>query len=171
MFSSVRRLLFRPPSSPTEAPAGTIVESEVLKATCKPADSSSQKPAEAAGRPCDQQISEPPHSADSNSSPCSLLPSAAKAETCACSSSNTHEQATPENRSRTSGKILYGSQKGTCAAYAHLVAEQLGKFSMDMAVVNMEAYEVEHLWKERLVVIIISTYEGGTPPASPGERQ
>lgn len=35
---------------------------------------------------------------------------------------------------------------------------------MQLSVLDLGAFEVEQLWRERLVIIVTSTYEDGTPP-------
>ncbi len=62
------------------------------------------------------------------------------------------------------GKILYASQKGTSAAFARRLAEKAKEQGWLMPAADLANYEVEHLWKEQLIVLVMSTYEGGSPP-------
>lgn len=62
------------------------------------------------------------------------------------------------------GKILFGSQKGTSAWFARKLTEHAAAEGLQLRVVDLSAYEVEQLWEEELVIIVISTYEDGTPP-------
>ena len=68
------------------------------------------------------------------------------------------------NAEHLSGKVLFGSQKGTSAKFARLLAERAAGQGMQLTVSDLAAFEVEQVWKERLVVIVTSTYEDGTPP-------
>lgn len=63
-----------------------------------------------------------------------------------------------------SGKVLFGSQKGTSARFARQLAETARAQGMQLTVTDLAAFEVEQLWKEQLVVIVTSTYEDGRPP-------
>jgi hypothetical protein len=40
-----------------------------------------------------------------------------------------------------------------------------------MQALDLASYEVEHLWKEPLLVLIMSTYENGSPPDSARSAQ
>lgn len=62
------------------------------------------------------------------------------------------------------GKVLFGSQKGTSSRLARQLAEQAAAQGVQLSVLDLGAFEVEQLWRERLVIIVISTYEDGTPP-------
>lgn len=64
------------------------------------------------------------------------------------------------------GKVLYGSQKGTAAAFAKQLARQAATFGVELQAVDLKDYEVEQLWKEHLVLLVLSTYENGSPPDS-----
>lgn len=61
-------------------------------------------------------------------------------------------------------KVLYGSQKGTCHRLAEKLCRMVEATGGQAVLVNMKDYEVENLFKERSVVIVISTYENGSPP-------
>ena len=63
-----------------------------------------------------------------------------------------------------SGKIFYGTQKGTSKRLAHRLARKAKSFGLDLTAVNMADYEVEKLPSEKLAFFIISTYTDGTPP-------
>lgn len=62
--------------------------------------------------------------------------------------------------------MLYGSQKGTAAAFAKQLVRQAATFGVEMQDVDLQDYEVEQLWKEHLVLLVLSTYENGSPPDS-----
>lgn len=64
------------------------------------------------------------------------------------------------------GKILYGSQKGTAATFAKQLAMQAATFGVELQAMDLKEYEVEQLWREHLVLIVLSTYENGSPPDS-----
>lgn len=64
------------------------------------------------------------------------------------------------------GKVLYGSQKGTAASFAKQLAMQAATFGVELQAVDLQDYEVEQLWKEHWVLIVLSTYENGSPPDS-----
>ena len=64
------------------------------------------------------------------------------------------------------GKILYASQKGTAASYAHQLAKAAASAGLALTVTDVAHYEVEQMWKEQCIVLVLSTYEDGTPPTS-----
>lgn len=64
------------------------------------------------------------------------------------------------------GRIIYGSQTGTAARLALDLAEAASKQGLVLEVSDMANYEVEQMWKERLLLLVVSTYEGGGPPAN-----
>ena len=78
-----------------------------------------------------------------------------------------HQPASASAQSqRLPGKVLYGSQKGTAAAFAKQLARQAATFGVELQAVDLKVYEVEQLWKEHLVLLVLSTYENGSPPDS-----
>ena len=64
------------------------------------------------------------------------------------------------------GKILYGSQKGTAAFFAHQLARAAASAGLALTVADVAQYEVEQMWKEQCIVLVLSTYEDGAPPSS-----
>ncbi|DBA96026.1 hypothetical protein WJX77_003968 [Trebouxia sp. C0004] len=60
------------------------------------------------------------------------------------------------------GKVLYGSQKGTAALFANQLVRQAATFGVELQAMNLETYEVEQLWKEHMVLLVLSTYENGS---------
>ena len=64
------------------------------------------------------------------------------------------------------GKILYASQKGTAASYAHQLSRAAALAGLVLTVADVAQYEVEQMWKEQCLVLVLSTYEDGTPPSS-----
>ena len=97
-----------------------------------------------------------PHDCGSNACRCK--------ETTAESHLPGHENRTSERPS--SGKVLFGSQKGTSARFAQHLAEQAAAQGMQLTVLDLGGFEVEQLWKEQLVIVVTSTYEDGMPPQS-----
>ena len=70
------------------------------------------------------------------------------------------------SRDITTGKVLYGTQKGNSRRLAHKLAH-LAKvnFGLELEVLSLDGYEVEKLPEERgLVFFVVSTYTDGTPP-------
>ena len=63
-----------------------------------------------------------------------------------------------------SGKILYGSQSGTCQKLAENLSHAARMQGYSMSVHNLKHYEVEDLWREHFVVVLISTFQDGSPP-------
>lgn len=64
-------------------------------------------------------------------------------------------------------KVLYGTTKGTSEGFANELVEQATMLGMEASAVFLEDYEPESLQDETSVVIfILPTYEGGTPPPS-----
>jgi hypothetical protein len=84
-------------------------------------------------------------------------------DACECKESSAALQTLGHEHVRT-GKILFGSQKGTSSRLARQLAEQAAAQGVQLSVLDMGAFEVEQLWKEPLVIIVTSTYEDGTPP-------
>lgn len=62
------------------------------------------------------------------------------------------------------GRILYGSQTGTAARLARDLADAASRQGVVLDLSDMASYEVEQLWKEQLLLLVVSTYEGGDPP-------
>jgi len=73
---------------------------------------------------------------------------------------------TRRKRRRIEGKVLYGSQSGGCEKLARRVGDKLREKGINVKVVDLKDYEVEDLLKEKLILVVISTYEGGDPPDS-----
>lgn len=66
----------------------------------------------------------------------------------------------------TAGTILWGSQSGGCRKLAEALARRATAAGVQLAVCDLAGYEVESLYQEALVFVVISTYQGGTPPAN-----
>ena len=64
------------------------------------------------------------------------------------------------------GKILYGSQKGTAASFAHQLARAAASAGLALTAADVAQYEVEQMWKEQCIVLVLSTYEDGNPPTA-----
>ncbi len=62
------------------------------------------------------------------------------------------------------GRILYGTQTGSAGRLAGDLAHAAVQLGLTLEVMDMARYEVEQLWKEQLVLVVVSTYEGGGPP-------
>eukprot|EP01023_Acetabularia_acetabulum_P004903 TRINITY_DN12051_c0_g1_i1.p1 TRINITY_DN12051_c0_g1~~TRINITY_DN12051_c0_g1_i1.p1 ORF type:complete len:659 (-),score=98.37 TRINITY_DN12051_c0_g1_i1:343-2319(-) len=61
--------------------------------------------------------------------------------------------------------ILYGSQTGGGAKNSQQLLQRFEANGFaNVRLVNMKDYEVENLWKEQIIIVIISTYEDGKPP-------
>lgn len=91
--------------------------------------------------------------------------------TCLSDSQHTGSEAAKEQQgpvplSQTVGKALYASQKGTAASYAHQLAKAAASVGVALTVADVAQYEVEQMWKEQCIVLVLSTYEDGTPPSS-----
>lgn len=73
---------------------------------------------------------------------------------------------TSEDREIDSILVLFGSQTGTCSMLAERFAVQASeKHDFYVQVVDVKDYDPENLAQEKgFVVVIISTYEGGTAP-------
>eukprot|EP00210_Caulerpa_lentillifera_P005773 g5520.t1 len=65
-----------------------------------------------------------------------------------------------------SGKILFGSQTGTCRKLAYLLRQASTRTHTRFQVVDLKDYEVDDLFDEELILIVISTHENGTPPTT-----
>ena len=61
-------------------------------------------------------------------------------------------------------KILYGSQRGTCRRLALELQKTLDERGYHAECMSLKDYEVEDLFKEKFVTVLISTYENGSPP-------
>ena len=85
-----------------------------------------------------------------------------KASDCGCE----HKSVPTKTASHLPGKVLYGSQKGTAATFAKQIARQAASLGVELQAVGLKDYEVEQLWKEHLVIFVLSTYEHGSPPTS-----
>ncbi|KAL3153770.1 hypothetical protein ABBQ32_013358 [Trebouxia sp. C0010 RCD-2024] len=87
-------------------------------------------------------------------------------EACAGAAPLQKQQPASAQLQRLPGKVLYGSQKGTAATFAKQLARQAATFGVELQAVDLQDYEVEQLWKEHLVLLVLSTYENGQPPHS-----
>ena len=85
---------------------------------------------------------------------------------CGCAEPSQQHQPASAQLQRLPGKVLYGSQKGTAATFAKQLARQAATFGVELQAVDLKDYEVEQLWKEHLVLFVLSTYENGSPPDS-----
>ena len=88
-----------------------------------------------------------------------------------CSNSQETTQASslplvPDAQSASQGRVLYASQKGTAAAYAGQLAAAAASVGLCLTVTNIAQYEVEQMWNEQCIVLILSTYEDGNPPTA-----
>ncbi|XP_024536839.1 S-adenosyl-L-methionine-dependent tRNA 4-demethylwyosine synthase-like [Selaginella moellendorffii] len=61
-------------------------------------------------------------------------------------------------------KLLFASETGTSAALAKRLAGKLGERGIPVELVDPSGYEPEEFLKERLVVMVVSTWEDGNPP-------
>lgn len=62
------------------------------------------------------------------------------------------------------GKILVGSQTGTCSRLGRQLASAAAEQSISLELQSLLDYEPEQLLQEKLVLLIVSTYEDGKPP-------
>lgn len=85
---------------------------------------------------------------------------------CGCATESQDQSLAPAQSERLPGKVLYGSQKGTAASFAKQLVRQAATFGVELQAVDLKDYEVEQLWKEHLVLLVLSTYENGLPPDS-----
>ena len=84
-----------------------------------------------------------------------------------CHCADPHQSpSTQPAAARLPGKVLYGSQKGTAASFANQLVRQAATFGVELQAMDLETYEVEQLWKEHLVLLVLSTYENGSAPDS-----
>lgn len=96
-------------------------------------------------------------------SACGCTPAAARTAAVAASQGD-KTQETEASHKDIKGKILYASQKGTAAAFAKQLADRAMQQGIHMQLADLAGYEVEHLWNEQLIVLVMSTYEEGAPP-------
>ena len=85
---------------------------------------------------------------------------------CGCTPGLDNAQPPCIKTQRLPGKVLYGTQKGTAANFAKQLVRQAATFGVELHAVDLKDYEVEQLWKEHLVLLVLSTYENGSPPDS-----
>ena len=64
------------------------------------------------------------------------------------------------------GRVLYASQKGTAAAYASQLAAAAASAGLCLTVTDIAQYEVEQMWNEQCIILVLSTYEDGNPPTA-----
>ena len=64
------------------------------------------------------------------------------------------------------GKILIGSQTGTCSKLGASLASRGAEQNVCLELQSLLDYEPEQLLQEKLVLLVISTYEEGKPPSS-----
>ena len=81
---------------------------------------------------------------------------------CGCA----HKQVTAISATPLPGKVLYGSQKGTAATFANQMVRHAAGLGVELQAIDLKNYEVEQLWKEHLILLVVSTYENGSPPES-----
>ena len=72
----------------------------------------------------------------------------------------------PDAPSVSQGRVLYASQKGTAAAYAGQLAAAAASAGLCLTVTDIAQYEVEQMWAEQCIVLVLSTYEDGAPPTA-----
>ena len=72
----------------------------------------------------------------------------------------------PDTPPASQGRVLYASQKGTAAAYAGQLAAAAASAGLCLTVTDVAQYEVEQMWNEQCIVLVLSTYEDGNPPAA-----
>ena len=72
----------------------------------------------------------------------------------------------PDTLTASHGRVLYASQKGTAAAYASQLAAAAASAGLCLTVTDIAHYEVEQMWTEQCITLVLSTYEDGTPPTA-----
>jgi hypothetical protein len=70
----------------------------------------------------------------------------------------------PRDADAVMGRVLFGTQRGGAAAFARQLVADGAKSGVTLEASDMQTYEVEQLWKERVLLVVVSTYEGGEPP-------
>ncbi len=64
------------------------------------------------------------------------------------------------------GKILVGSQTGTCSALGASLVAAAAQHNISLELQDLLDYEPEQLLQEKLILLLVSTYEDGAPPTS-----
>ena len=59
-----------------------------------------------------------------------------------------------------------GSQTGTCSALGASLVAAAAQHNISLELQNLLDYEPEQLLQEKLILLLVSTYEDGTPPTS-----
>ena len=72
----------------------------------------------------------------------------------------------PDATSASQGRVLFASQKGTAAAYASQLAAAAASVGLCLTVTDIAQYEVEQMWAEQCIILVLSTYEDGNPPTA-----
>ena len=77
-----------------------------------------------------------------------------------------HQPGRMQAHSRLHGRVLVGSQTGTCSALGASLVSAAAQQNISLELQNLLDYEPEQLLQEKLVLLVVSTYEDGTPPTS-----
>ena len=72
----------------------------------------------------------------------------------------------PNTPPASQGRVLYASQKGTAAAYASQLAAAAASVGLCLTVTDIAQYEVEQMWTEQCIALVLSTHEDGNPPTA-----
>lgn len=70
------------------------------------------------------------------------------------------------NSPYSAGKVLVGSQTGTCTALGRQLVASAAQHGICLELQSLLDYEPEQLLQEKLVLLVLSTYEEGTPPTA-----
>ena len=62
--------------------------------------------------------------------------------------------------------MLVGSQTGTCTALGSQLVSAAAQQGVCLELQSLLDYEPEQLLQEKVVLLVLSTYEEGTPPTS-----
>lgn len=63
-------------------------------------------------------------------------------------------------------RVLYGSQTGNARRVASLLRDVVAGQGLSVVATDLKEYEVERLWREKCVLLVLPTYQGGAPPDS-----
>ncbi len=156
--------------TPNTDPAGTASTSAHHSADCCRAGHG-QNPESSGANPCCQTGNSQQHDLQPCCQNSAVAPSATHLAT------PPHDQATPvetaspvvaspspRDADAVMGRVLFGTQRGGAAAFARQLAADGAKLGVALEASDMQTYEVEQLWKERVLLVVVSTYEGGEPP-------
>mmetsp|Transcript_13128 Transcript_13128/g.15889 ORF Transcript_13128/g.15889 Transcript_13128/m.15889 type:complete len:704 (+) Transcript_13128:221-2332(+) len=69
-----------------------------------------------------------------------------------------------EHQAPVSGKIFYGSVKGTSKEFSYSLLAKCKNAGMSFEIVDMKDYDPEELSSEEVALFVVSTYTDGTPP-------